>query len=132
MGVGRYVDSQDGYREALVKNMPSETVGGYLAILGLTSGVDQPPAWLLWLIWAVFLVATPLYLWLLKPKNVATERPWWQIWIFGPIAFFVWSLTIGGPWAGIDKIEFIGGVLVILFSVVVFPLVSMLIAKAAR
>lgn len=64
MGVGRYVDSQDGYREALVKNMPSETVGG--------------------------------------------------------------------PWAGIDKIEFIGGVLVILFSVVVFPLVSMLIAKAAR
>ena len=127
--MSRGVNSGDGYLEALVKNMPSETVAGYLAILGFVSGINNPPNVLLWLVWGLFLVATPFYLWLFKPKN-ERKRPWWQIWIFSPISFFAWSLTAGGAWAGVSWAGVVGGVLVILLSVLIFPLVSMAIAKA--
>jgi len=130
--MSRGVNSQDGYLEAMVKNMPSETVAGYLAIVGMTSGAGNRPEWILWLIWALFLVATPFYLWLVKPRTETGPRPWWQVWIFSPIAFFIWSLTSPGPWQTVDKAALAGGVLVILFSVVIFPLVSMAIARASR
>jgi len=129
--MSRGVNANDGYLEALVKNMPSETVGGYLATTGMVSGASPPEA-LLWVIWGIFLIATPLYLWLMKPETESTRRPWWQVWIFSPIAFLVWSMTTGGPWAGVDKAAMIGGVLVLVLSAVIFPLVSMAIAKASR
>jgi hypothetical protein len=127
--MSRGVNANDGYLEAMVKNMPSETVAGYLAVLGLMAGKPNPSV-LVWIVWAVFLIATPLYLWLVKPKNDQTPRPWWQVWIFAPIAFFVWSMTTGGPWAEIEQAPMIGSILILLLSVVVFPLVSIAIAKA--
>lgn len=128
--MARAVNAQDGYLEALVKNMPSETVAGYLAVLGFLSGQKTMPAAVLWIVWGLFLVATPLYLFLLKPSNETTPRPWWQVWIFSPIAFAAWSLTTGGAWATIDKASMIGSCLVILLTVLIFPLISMAIAKA--
>ena len=128
--MSRGVNSGDGYLEAMVKNMPSEMVAGYLAIIAMVSGTGQPPSWVLWLIWVLFLAATPFYLWLVKPKSETQPRPWWQVWIFSPIAFFIWSLTTPGPWQSVNQAALAGGVLVIVFSVLIFPLVSMLIAKA--
>jgi len=110
--------------------MPSEmVVAGYLAVLGFLSAADGPPSWLLWLVWGVFLAATPFYIWLVKPEK-EEKRRWWQIWIFSPVSFFIWSLTAGGAWASVSWAGLAGGVLVILFSAVIFPLVSMGIAKA--
>lgn len=126
--MARAVNPNDGYLEALVKNMPSEMVAGYLAILGLISAATVPVA-VLWVIWAAFLVATPFYLWLAKPKD-ETPRPWWQIWIFAPVSFFAWSMTIGGAWQSIDKAALIGSILILGLTVLVFPLVSMAIARA--
>ena len=128
--MSRAVNAQDGYLEALVKNLPSETVAGYLAILGLLAGMQEVPAPLQWVVWVVFLVATPFYLWLVKPKNDPTPRPWWQVWIFAPIAFVAWSMTTGGPFHSIDKAALYGSILVILLSGLIFPLISMAIAKS--
>jgi hypothetical protein len=130
--MSRGVNSQDGYLEAMVKNMPSETVAGYLAVMGMAAGTGTPPTWVLWLVWAVFLIATPFYLWLVKPRNDTAARPWWQVWIFSPIAFFIWSLTTTGPWQSMKGAAFAGGILVILFSVLIFPLVSMAITRLAK
>ncbi len=129
--MARGVNPQDGYLEALVKNMPSETMAGYLAVTGLLSAAKSPPTWALWLVWAVFLVATPFYLWLARPKTETTPRPWWQVWIFSTIAFFLWSMTASGPWTTVESAGLIGGVGVIIASVLVFPLLSMAIAKAS-
>ena len=130
--MSRGINPNDGYLEAMVKNMPSETVAGYMAMLGFLSTASQIPAVLLWVVWGVFLVATPFYLWLVKPASETEQRPWWQIWIFSPIAFFVWSMTIGGPWSAVGKAALIGSVLILLFSALIFPLISMAIAKASR
>lgn len=130
--MSRGVNANDGYLEALVKNMPSEMVAGYLAVTGMVAASSAPPTWVLWLIWAVFLVATPFYLWLAKPRAETAPRAWWQVWIFSPVSFLVWSMTTSGPWATISKAPLVGGILIILLSLVIFPLVSMGIAKATR
>jgi hypothetical protein len=129
--MSRGINREDGYLEALVKNMPSEMIAGYLAVMGMLSGTGGPPGWLLWLVWGLFLVATPFYLWLVKPRSETAPRPWWQVFIFSPIAFFVWSLTSPGPWQTVSQAPLAGGVLVIVCSVLIFPLVSMAIAKAS-
>jgi hypothetical protein len=128
--MARGVNAQDGYLEALVKNMPSETLAGYLAAIGMISAAPDAPAAVLWVVWAIFLITTPIYLWLAKPPSETAPRPWWQVWIFSPISFFIWSMTTTGPWATVDKAGLIGGIGVILASVVIFPLVSMAIARA--
>jgi len=128
--MARAVKSDDGYLEALVKNMPSETVAGYLAALGFLAGQKSIPVVVLWIVWGLFLAATPIYLWLVKPSDENPARPWWQVWIFAPLAFVAWSMTTGGAWAKIDKAAMIGSCLVLLLTVLIFPLVSMAIAKA--
>jgi hypothetical protein len=129
--MARGVNPQDGYLEALVKNMPSETLAGYLAVMGMLSAAKSTPVGVLWLVWAVFLVCTPLYLWLARPKTETTPRPWFQVWIFSPIAFFLWSMTTTGPWATVETAGLIGGVGVILASALIFPLLSMAIARGS-
>lgn len=124
----RGVNTGDGYLEALVKNMPSETVAGHLAVQGMLSGAEAPPTWALWLFWGIFLVATPFYLWLLTPAN-EPKRPWYQIFLFSPIAFLIWSMTMPGPFQSYDSVPMIGGVLIIVFSALVFPLASMGFSK---
>lgn len=130
--MARGVNPQDGYLEALVKNMPSETLAGYLAVMGMLSAAENPPAWALWVVWAVFLVATPLYLWLARPATETAPRPWYQVWIFSPIAFFLWSMTTTGPWATVKTAGLIGGVGVVIASALLFPLLSMAIARGSK
>ena len=127
--MSRAVNKEDGYLEALVKNMPSETVAGYLAALGFITNQAGMPGFVLWIVWGLFLVATPFYLAFAKPSDEG-PRPWWQVWLFSPIAFFAWSMTTGGAWATIPKASMIGSSLVLLLTVLVFPLISMGIAKA--
>ena len=131
--MSRGVNAQDGYLEALVKNMPSETVAAYLAIIGLMAGSKETPSWLEWVIWGLLLVATPFYLWLVvKPKNEGDKRPWFQIWLFSPIAFLAWSMTMGGPWSAIDKAALIGSILIVVCTALLFPLASMGISKLTK
>ena len=130
--MARAVNASDGYLEALVKNMPSETVAGYLATLGFLTGQKDMPVVVLWIVWGLFLAATPLYLAFAKPSTDTAPRPWWQVWLFSPLAFIAWSMTTGGAWAKIDKAAMIGSSLVLLLTVLVFPLISMAVAKATK
>lgn len=127
----RAINSNDTYLEALVKNMPSETMAAYMAANGALQG-NNPPEWLGWVVWAVFLVATPFYMWLVKREN-EPARPWWQAFIFAPLSFIAWTLTLGsaGPWGVIEIAALLGSISVIVLSAVIFPLVSMAIARAS-
>lgn len=125
--MSRGVNSQDGYLEALVKNMPSEMIALYLAIMALIE--KDTGAWVFWLIWAILLVLTPLYLAFVKPRSEDSPRPWWQVWIFSPVAFFCWSMTMPGPFANIDSAPMAGSILIALVSGALFPILSMVFAK---
>jgi len=114
------------YLEGLLKNIPSEAIGSYLAVLSfLTAVPNGPPGWLQWVLFVVFLGTVPLWL-VLGPSKVK----WWQV-LFAALSFFIWVMTLQqGPFGTISGYEaWIGGVLVLVFSGVVFPLLSKLIVK---
>jgi hypothetical protein len=57
---------------------------------------------------------------------------WWQSFIFAPLSFVAWTMTLGsaGPWGAIEVAALVGSVSVIVLSALIFSLVSMAIAKA--
>jgi hypothetical protein len=106
-------------------------MAAYMAANGILQGVKDVPEWLGWVVWIVFLVATPFYMWMVKRQN-EPPRPWWQSFIFAPLSFVAWTMTLGsaGPWGAIEIAALLGSVSVIVLGAVIFPLVSMAIAKA--
>ena len=113
------------YLEGLLKNIPSEAVGSYLAI---TSFLTQVPAgtrvWLHWVIFGLILATVPIWRLGSQPKVA-----WWQH-LFNCIAFVIWAMTLGeaGAFGTIPGYEaYIGGIFLVLFSAVIFPLLSKLI-----
>ncbi len=62
----------DGYFDRLIKYIPSEIVGAWIAIKGLiTSADDVPINLLLWVLFVVFLVLTVV--WILKLTSESTK-----------------------------------------------------------
>ncbi len=107
--------TRDGYMERLLKLIPGETVAMYLFLQGvIQSGLgdqtDQLKIWL-WAIVAILAVGNVFYL---KQFQGVTHAP--QI-IILTIAFFVWIMTIGGPFTYFSWYEpFMGSVILGLFT----------------
>jgi hypothetical protein len=118
----RAVTTQDesDFSKRLLKNIPSEIVGTYIAINGiLTGNPENPtPAWISWVIFGVLLGLCPL--WLRYGQDV---RKVWQL-VVSTIAFVVWAMTLPGAFTSIPHASMLGGVLVLIFSGIVAPLVA--------
>ena len=120
----RPVDSQDNYRQMLLKNIPSEVIVAYVAAQGPILALDPKPVWALWLVFGLCLAATPF--WLIFFQNVTTVLQN----VLSSIAFVIWGLTIPGPFTEIDGYEpAIGSVFLLLFTGLVAPLGSQFFLK---
>jgi len=86
------VPHADDYQSRLLKYIPAEVIAVYLRLDSvIRSAKDQIPSQLwLWIIFAVLLVGTPLYLW--RVSKVAKKG---QL-IISTIAFAVWVFALGG------------------------------------
>jgi hypothetical protein len=91
--------SSDDYADRLMKYIPTEGVGFWLAVSGIiqSAGSDIPKAGLLWAFFVIGLVFT--FLWI-RRQTQATGKPtvWTQIGISCG-AFVVWVFAAGGPFA---------------------------------
>ena|SRR5437762_1022238 len=118
------------YLESLLKNIPSEAVAGYLGMTSLMSAMPAGGAKsvLQWLIFAVCLCTVPL--WMLSGD---TKAKWWQI-VFASLSFPIWAMTlVDGPFYTISGYQaWIGGILLMLFTGLVFPLLSKLIISLSK
>jgi hypothetical protein len=118
------------YLESLLKNIPSEAVAAYLGITSLMSAmpVGTAKSVLQWLIFAVCLGTVPL--WMLFGQSKAK---WWQI-LFACLSFPIWAMTlVDGPFYTIQGYQaWIGGILLMLFTGLVFPLLSKMIVALSR
>ena len=121
---------QGTYFESLLKNIPSEAVAAYL---GMTSLMTAMPAGtarsvLQWIIFAICLGTVPV--WMVYGQSKAK---WWQI-LFACISFPIWAMTlVDGPFYTIAGYQaWIGGILLILFTGVLFPLLSKLIVAVTK
>ena len=111
-------EDESDFSKRLLKNIPSEIVGTYIAINGiLTANPENPkPAWIAWAVFFVLLVLCPL--WLRYGQDV---RKVWQL-VLSTIAFVIWAMTLPGAFSSIPNMSLYGGILVIVFSGIVAPM----------
>ena len=93
--------TRDDYLGRLVKYIPTEIVGGYVATLGFV----PPPARnksagvVMWLVFAGGWIVTPLFLGFAAWEPKAGKGTLWIQVLLGSVAFPVWALALGGPFA---------------------------------
>ena len=90
-----YPVSQDGYFNRLFKYIPAELVAGYIFVLGVVKQLTDAGEIkvLHWLLFVVFCILTPLYLW-----RVQKVLKFQQL-IISLLSFIVWAFALGGPFA---------------------------------
>ncbi len=127
--MAREINGGDGYRERLLKLIPSEVLGTYLGVNAVIISMEPTTlsTVLLWGVFAICLLLTPLWLWfgqgVKKPLQLVVTS----------IAFIIWAMTITGPFTTIpDYKPFIGTVFLVLFSGVIAPLIGMIVAKQSQ
>ena len=117
---------QGTYLEGLLKNIPSEAIGSYLAVMSFMTVVpDNVGVWLHWVVFVIFLGTVPIWL-----KLGNDKIRWWQI-VFACLSFVIWAMTlVEGPFYTLGNYQaWIGGIFLLLFSGVIFPLLSKLFVK---
>ena len=89
----------DDYASRLMKYIPTEAVGFWLAVSGIIQGDgdDISQAGLLWLFFVVGLVFT--FFWLRRETKEPGKRTAWTQTLLACGAFVVWVFATGGPFA---------------------------------
>ena len=121
---GKANPAPDKYTDRLIKYIPTEAVGFWLAVSGMVESAsdDIPKSTVLWVLFAIGLILT--FGWMFKQ----TEEPkkataWTQIGIACG-AFVVWVFAVGGPFANLSFYRpLYGSLLLITYT----PLVALLI-----
>ena len=117
--------TQDDYLGRLLKYIPAEIVGLYLAARGVVPATAPDLDTTLWIVALVTWILVPIYLYF-ATKTGGQKPLFWQI-ILGTIAFPVWVFAIGGhPVTSLKwyaEHEFVGS-LVLMFVTVVFGLIK--------
>jgi len=109
----------DKYADKLVKYIPADIIGAWLAAKGLIlTASDVPTSLILWISFGVGLVLT--FLWTLKQTKLPNHKPAYTQSIISTVAFLVWVIAMGKPF---ELNPLYGSLLLILFSLVI-PLIN--------
>jgi hypothetical protein len=107
----------DGYASRVVKYVPADIIAGWLALTALLSGSGRERLTLLWVLFAVLVVLTPL--WMLRATRAADKPPAWTQAVVSTVAFAVWVFATGRPFADYAFYDQVyGGVALIIFTLV--------------
>lgn len=113
----------DGYFDKLLKYIPTEIVGGWIAITGvIKSASNIPNNTILWILLVIFTGLTAVYI--LK-QTFAPKKPLAiKQTSISTIAFIVWVFALGEPFESLSFYNPVyGSVLLILFNLTI-PLVN--------
>jgi len=112
--MSREIHADNGYKDRLLKLIPSEIVAAYLVIDGLIPA-EAPKAGVVSLIASiVLLMFIPFYL----KKTMEVDKPV-QI-LFTMISFVVWVYSLGGPFVHYGLYTgYIGSVMLVLWTLVI-------------
>jgi hypothetical protein len=92
----------DGYFDKLLKYIPTEIVGGWIAITGLIKGASNIPTnTVLWILLVIFTGLTALYI--LKQTSEPKKPLAIKQTTISSIAFIVWVFALGEPF---DSLSF--------------------------
>lgn len=106
----------DGYFDRLIKYIPGDIVGGWVAITGSISALPDsvPKNGLLWWTFGAMAVLTAAWTWK-QTREPGLSAPRKQI-VISTLAFCVWVIALGAPFDSLDWYHKVyGSVLLILF-----------------
>jgi hypothetical protein len=116
-------DSVDDFLGRLVKYIPAELVGLYIAVRGvIPKGAEVS---VFWFVTAITWMFVPIYFWFATTRS--GSKPLTVQITLATIAFPIWVLAIGGPpvesWPWYAAHEYIASI-VLMFSTVAFGLIQ--------
>ncbi|MFN6516589.1 MAG: hypothetical protein RMY29_019075 [Nostoc sp. CreGUA01] len=111
---------EDNYESKLLKYIPGEIVALYVTLDGIVKAAfnqqtSQEYWFWLWLIFAILLISTPIYLW-----RVTKVRKKKQL-VISTIALFVWVFALGGAFIAFSWYK-------PLYGAVILPLYTFFVA----
>lgn len=109
----------DTYFDKVVKYIPADIVGAWIAVTGLIVGAAGVPGGaLLWIAFAVAIILTAAWTW--KQTTVPDQPPAVTQVVISTIAFIVWVFALGGPFATLGFYRpLYGSLLLILYTLLV-------------
>jgi hypothetical protein len=118
--MARAINIEDTYRERMLKSVPSEVIGAYLAANGLLMSVPDPAAWAKWVLFLLCVILTPLWLIFFQEVKSVLQN------VLSTVSFLVWGMTVpDGAFSTISGYHPVyGSVLIILFSGLIAPLLG--------
>jgi hypothetical protein len=108
----------DTYFDKVVKYIPADIVGAWVAVTGLVSsagGIDRQTV--LWVAFGIGLILTAW--WTLKQTALPGRPPAITQAIISTSAFAVWVFALGGPFQHVPGQPLYGSLLLILYTLVV-------------
>src|SRR2546428_9496023 len=108
----------DTYFDKVLKYIPADIVGAWVAVTGLTSSArDVPRQTILWVAFGIGLILTTWWTW--KQAAAPRRRPPVTQAIIATGAFAVWGFALGRPFQHVPWQQGYGPLLLILYPLVV-------------
>jgi hypothetical protein len=115
--------SVDTYFDKVIKYIPADIVGAWVAVTGLISSDEKAPkSLLLWITFAFGIGLT--LLWTLKQTSAPKKRPAITQALVSTGSFIVWVFALGGPFATLAFYRPLYGSLVLIFYTLAVGLVT--------
>lgn len=112
----------DGYFDKLIKYIPSEIVGAWIAIKGIIVSSSDIPVTFLWVLFIAFTSLTGVYIY--KQTSERRKVPATTQILISIGAFIVWAFALGEPFSTLPFYRPIyGSILLILYNLAI-PLVN--------
>jgi hypothetical protein len=113
----------DTYFDKVVKYIPGDIVGAWVAVSGLiSSGTDIPKSTLLWIAFVIGLVLTAIWTWKQTAERVKPTAVTQILISMG--AFIVWVFALGGPFSTLEFYRPLYGSLVLIFYTLFVALIN--------
>lgn len=113
----------DTYFDKVIKYIPADIVGAWVAVTGLISSDGGSPKSLL--LWITFVAGTVLtLLWTLKQTSVPNKKPAMTQALISTGSFVVWVFALGGPFATLGFYRPLYGSLLLIFYSLTIGLVT--------
>ncbi|MEO1185453.1 MAG: hypothetical protein AAFX46_12520 [Cyanobacteria bacterium J06636_27] len=109
----------DGYFDKLIKYIPSEIVGAWIAIKGLIASDDTVPQdSFLWTLFAIFTILTAV--WIFKQTSEPKKPPAVTQIMLSTGAFIIWVFALGEPFSSLTFYRPVyGSISLILYTLIV-------------
>lgn len=113
----------DGYFDKLMKYIPTEIVGAWIAITGLIKGTsDIPTNNILWILFFIFTALTFFYI--RKQTFEPRKPPAIKQIVISTIAFIVWVFALGEPFNSFHFYKPVYGSISLILYNLIIPLIN--------